>query len=348
MKRIVSALSIAWTLGASPIWSRPIVTGFPLPRRATIATFGAKALMAVSSDGTVAATVTIDGYQRRPVVWMHSGGSRTFDVDGSIDGFDTTGALLIDASRPLRLQRGRLVPIDLGDCENFPQMSVGATVTGTLSNGTLIATMRSPAIVNLDDTSGSTAPVVLHLRDRRCLNLGNGVALATAGMYAAGFTGYINNVPAPSNVVSDRERFVAVRWLDRARQTLGAGAALAIDANGEAAGADVPPEHGGAYGKPPHARYWGRDGGAQDIAEQASASAAYAIDPRGRVTGVLLDGQGRHRAFLWESGRLRTLDDIVRAPGWRFECGYAFAPNGAVVGIGTFRGRPEAFEIEGP
>jgi hypothetical protein len=60
-----------------------------------------------------------------------------------------------------------------------------------------------------------------------------------------------------------------------------------------------------------------------------------------------MDARGRHRAFLWQSGRLRLLDDAVAAPGWRFECGYAFAPNGAVVGIGTFDGRPEAFEVEG-
>jgi hypothetical protein len=347
MKRIVCAMTAMLAIGATPVWSRPVVIGLALPRRATIATFGPKALIAVASDGTVAATVTIDGYLRRPVVLSRFGRPRVVNVDGSVDGFDNTGALLIDASRPLRLQRSRLSVIDLGDCENFPQMSVGAVVTGTLSNGTLIATMRSPAIVNLDDTSGSTAPVVLHLRDRRCLNLGNGVALATAGMYAAGFTGYINNVPAPSNVVSDRERFVAVRWLDRARQPLGAGAALAVDANGEAAGADVPPEHGGAYGKAPHGRYWDRSGNVVEIAPQSQASAAYAVDARGRVTGVLLDAQGRHRAFVWQSGRLRVLDDVVDAPGWRFECGYAFAPNGAVVGIGTYRGIPEAFEIEG-
>jgi hypothetical protein len=347
MTRLIATLALVLTLGAAPIWSRPIVKGFALPPHATIATFGPKALMAVARDGSLAATVTIDGYLRRPVLWTRSGRYRTFDVDGAIDGFDESGALLVDASRPLRLQGGRLTSIDLGDCENFPQMSVGASVTGTLTNGTLIATMRSPAIVNLDDTSGSTAPVVLHLRDRRCLNLGNGIALATSGMYAAGFTAYINGVPAPSNVVSDRERFVAVRWLDRARQPMGDGAALAVSSDGEAAGADVPPEHGGAYGKSPHARYWNRDGAAQDIAAQSSASAAYAIDARDRVTGVLLDDQGRHRAFLWQNGRLRTLDQIVDSPDWRFECGYAFAPNGAVVGIGTYRGRPEAFEVEG-
>jgi hypothetical protein len=346
MKRIAGAAALALTIGATPVWSRPIVIGFPLPGHATIATFGPKALMAVT-NGSLAATVTIDGYLRRPVLWARSGTYHTFDVDGAVDGFDASGALLVDASRPLRLQRGRLVPIDLAACESFPQSSVGPSVAGALSNGTLVATMRSPAIVNLDDTSGSTAPVVLHLRDRRCLNLGNGVALATAGMFAAGYTGYIAGVPAPSNVTSDRERFVAMRWRDRERQSLGPGAALAIDASGEAAGADVPPEHGGAFGVLPHARYWNANGIPQDIVPQGSASAAYAIDARGRVTGVLLDEQGRHRAFLWQNGRLRTLDDIVNASGWRFECGYAFAPSGAVVGIGTYRGRPEAFEIEG-
>jgi hypothetical protein len=346
MKRVAAALATLLAIGASPVWSRPVVTGFPLPRHSTIATFGSRTLMAVAPDGSIAATLTVDGYLRRPVLW-HGGDRRVFAIDATIDGFDPSGALLIDASRPLRFERGRLVTIDLSACENFPQSSIGPSAAGTLADGTLIATMQSPPIVNLDDTSGQTAPVVLHLRDRRCLNLGNGIATATAGMYAAGYTAYIANVPAPSNVASGRERFVAMRWNDRARQSLGAGAALAINANGEAAGADVPPEHGGTFGAAPHARYWSAPAAATEIAPQRSASAAYAIDARGRVTGVLMDAQGRHRAFLWQNGRLRLLDDAVAAPGWRFECGYAFAPNGAVVGIGTFDGRPEAFEVEG-
>jgi hypothetical protein len=42
---------------------------------------------------------------------------------------------------------------------------------------------------------------------------------------------------------------------------------------------------------------------------------------------------------------LRRLDDLVRAPEWRFECGYAFTPSGDIVGIGTYRGKAAGFLI---
>jgi hypothetical protein len=62
---------------------------------------------------------------------------------------------------------------------------------------------------------------------------------------------------------------------------------------------------------------------------------------------MVQDDDGRHYAFLWQNGTLRRLDDVVRARNWRFECGYAFGPDGAIVGIGTYRGSPAVFEIAG-
>ena len=291
-----------------------------LPSHATIDPFGSRPLMTVSVRGEVSAVVTIRGYMTRTIVWR---GDRPVIARGE---------------PPVLSDLRRL-------CENFPQSSLGPVLAGTLSDGSIIATMQSPAIVDLDDTSGQYAPVVLHLRSNQCLTMGNGVALGTADMYAAGYTAYINGVPAPSNVVSQNEKYVAMRWHDRTREALGSGVAIAIDAAGNAAGSDVPPGKGAAFAAP-HALVW-IAGSPVTFADSAAASVAYAIDSRNRVTGMIEDGDGRHFAFLWQNGALRRLDDIVRAPGWRFECGYAFTPAGGIVGIGTYRGNAAAFSIDG-
>ncbi len=326
--------------------SRPLaVRMLPLPPHATIDPLGLRSMMSVSSDGTIAATVTVGGFHSRAGLWDRGGRFTLATVSGSIAGFDQSGALLVNADRPRRLDGTHAQPIDLSSCESFPHASIGPAVAGVLSNGALIATMRSPAMVNLDDISGQNAPVVLHLRSRQCLNMGNGIALGTAGLYTAGYTAYIANVPAPSNVVSSSERFVAMRWNERSREPLGPGVALAINASGSATGSDVLP--GAAYGVAPHARFWRGDGSVVELAPNDTLSVGYAIDDRKRVAGTLEDAHQRHYAFLWDGSTLRRLDDAVNAPGWRFECAYAFAPNGGVVGIGTYRGTAEAFEIDG-
>jgi hypothetical protein len=298
-----------------------IVHLLKLPAHATIDPFGARALMTVSARGDVSAVATVRGYLTRTVIWQ---GARSLFVSGE--------SPILDDLRRL--------------CENFPQSSLGPVLAGTLTDGSVIATMQSPAVVDLDDTSGQYAPVVLHLRSNECLNMGNGVALGTAGLYTAGYTAYINGVPAPSNVVSQSERFVAMRWHDRTREPLGTGVAIATNAAGNAAGADVPPGKGAAFDAAPHARVW-IDGAMIEPANSSAASVAYAIDSRNRAIGMLEDNEGRHYAFLWENGRLRRLDDLVRAPGWRFESGYAFTPGGGIAGIGTYYGNAAAFVVSG-
>jgi probable HAF family extracellular repeat protein len=294
-----------------------------LPAHATIDPFGERPLIAVSARGGVTATATLHGFLTRTLYWA------------------------TPASRPAVVTREPAVLSDLRRlCENFPQSSVGPALAGWLSDGSVIATMQSPAIVDLDDTSGQYAPVVLHLRSAQCLNMGNGVAVATAGLYTAGYEAYVNGVPAPSNVVSQKERFVAIRWHDRTRESLGAGVALAINAAGNAAGADVPPGKGAAFAASPHARIW-IGTAAIEPAKSAPVSVAYAIDSAGRVTGMLEDADGRHYAFVWKDGTLKRLDDVAPVAGWRFECGYAFAPDGAVVGVGTYRGVAAVFELRG-
>lgn len=292
-----------------------------LPDHATIDPFGPRPLMTVSARGDVTAEATIRGYMTRSIAWR--------DGRPVVSGGDPT---VVGNLRRL--------------CENFPQSSVGPVFAGTLADGSIIATMQSPAIVDLDDTSGQYAPVVLHMRSAQCLNMGNGVALDTAGMYTAGYTAYINGVPAPSNVVSQNERYVAMRWNDRTREPLGAGVAIAINAAGNAAGADVPPGKGAAYAAP-HARVWVGTSAIEPADSTTATSVAYAIDSKNRAIGMIEDGDGRHYAFLWQNGTLRRLDDLVRAPGWRFECGYAFTPAGGIVGIGTYRGTAAAFTIDG-
>lgn len=345
--RILFAVCLAAALCAAPAGAATL-RRLELPPGASIDPFGPRAQMAVSAGGTIAATVTVRGFRTQPVVWRDGDvRARVAYARGSIAAFDNAGALLLDTDRPRRWSGGRAVPVDTSYCEDFPQMSIGPRLAGVLGDGALIATMQSPALVDLDDTSGRTAPVVLYLRSRRCLDLGNGIAEATAGPFTAGYTAFIDNVPAPSNVVSSQERFTAMRWNERTPEKLGAGVALAVAQNGAAAGSDVPPGGGKAYGVAPHARYWPAGGSPVDLTPNALLSVAYAVDARGRVAGMLEDAAGRHYAFLYAGGRLATLDGLVTAPGWRFECAYAFALSGDLVGIGTYRGKPAAFELEG-
>jgi hypothetical protein len=321
-----------------------------LPPHATIDPFGSRALMRVAPNGTIAATVTIRGFVQRVAIWNRSSGYALADVRGpaAVAGFDPAGGLLVNGEQPERILGLSGTAIDTSSCENFPQSSAGPLIAGTLSNGSLIATMQSPPIVDLDDASGQYAPVVVNLRSNECLNMGNGIALGTEGLFTVGYAAYIGSIPAPSNVVSERERFVAVRWHERTRETLGDGVAIAVNAVGDAVGADVPPGKGAAFNAQPRARAW--LSGAASPAEPAAdapLSVAYAIDPANRVAGMLEDDRGRHYAFLWQSGRLRRLDDIVHAQGWRFEAAYAFGPGGTVVGVGTHRGTAAGFAIVG-
>lgn len=322
------------------------VRALTLPAHATIDPFGPRSLMAVAPDGKVAATLTVRGYITRLIVWT-AGGSVVTNVSGSIAGFESGGSLLINTDRPARVAGTSVSALDLRSCEDFPQSSIGPAIAGALANGSLIATMRSPAVVDLDDINGQNAPVVLHLRSNQCLNMGNGVALGTAGLYTAGYTAYIANVPAPSNVTSSKERFIAMRWHERTREPLGAGVAVAVNASGAAVGADVPPGLGAAYDAAPHALLWQGNTPTVQLAPASPLSVAYAIDDRGRVTGMLEDADHRHYAFLYANGTLHRLDDLARAPGWRFECGYAFTPGGGIAGIGTYRGTATAFIVTG-
>lgn len=348
MSRNAAPLAAAlFALASAAAAAGPAVRVLPLPPNASIDPFGERALMATSRDGRIAATLTVGGFAKRVILWRSNGTYRVFEVPSSLAGFDTTDSLLLNAGRPARVWRDSpSVPIDTSTCESFPQLSSGPVVAGGLRNGALIATMLSPPVVDLDDTSGSRAPVALYLWSGYCYNMGNGIALGTDGLYTAGYVAYIANVPAPSNAISAKERFVATRWYVRTGQALGSGVAIAVNGDGTAVGADAPPGDL-AYEFSPHALLWQPGHGSVAIAPESAVSVAYAVDDKGRVAGMLQDTRGRHYAFLWENGTLRRLDDIVDSSDWRFECAYAFAPDGAIVGIGRYRGRPSAFVIGG-
>jgi hypothetical protein len=349
MKRTVIVIAAFLACGfPSGVEARATVRMLSLPAGSTIDPFGTRALITVAQNGTIAATVTLNGWMNRVAIWNAAGESRLVtNAALSVAAFDQSDDLMTNGVRPMHVDNAGSSPIDLSTCEAFPQSSSGMTVAGMLSNGSLIATVLSPPVVNLDDTSGQTAPVVVHLRSWQCLNMGNGVATSTAGLYTAGYVAYINNVPAPSNVVSSKERYVAMRWHERTREPIGNGIALAINDAGVAVGSDEPAGSMAREDAPAHAMLWQSPNDAVALAPNSPLSVAYAVDARGRATGMLEDDRHHHIAFLWANGSLQRLDDIVNVPGWRFECGYAFTADGAIVGIGTYRGTPAVFEIAG-
>ncbi len=72
-------------------------------------------------------------------------------------------------------------------------------------------------------------------------------------------------------------------------------------------------------------------------------SVAWDINEAGSVVGMLQSMSGRHYAFRWERGHLERLDDLPHPDGWRFESAYAIAPDGTILGVGTYHGVAMAF-----
>jgi len=77
-----------------------LVRALAMPHGATVDPFGGRSLMAVAPDGTVAATVTVAGYQQRVVVWNRGAGRPLALVPGTLAAFDASGAALVNAQRP--------------------------------------------------------------------------------------------------------------------------------------------------------------------------------------------------------------------------------------------------------
>ena len=314
----------------------------------------------LSRDGTVAATVTIGGFATRVTVWNPrrvASSARARDVarcrfGRPRPGFDQTArSLLINTDRP-----ARSLPRDTSSTR-----ARTAIVRHDFSLQSSASGPRSPAhsqrIAHRHDAiarrrrsrrlTGRTLRSWFTLRSSECLNIGNGAGSGTAGLYTAGYTAYIGNVPAPSNVSRSKKRFIAMRWHERTREPFGAGVAVAVNASGAAVGSRRTARPRRRLRCGAACLVWQGNGATVQLAPASPLSVAYAIDDRGRVTGMLEDADHRHYAFLYANGTLHRLDDLARAPGWRFECGYAFTPGGGIVGIGTYRGTATAFIVTG-
>ncbi len=212
--------------------------------------------------------------------------------------------------------------------------------------------------VDRDDIS-VVAPYAVVIDGPSCTLLGRAIVRAVRGSYAAGYRGYLENRPAPTIFNRFQQTQRAVRWHGRAEQELGPGVGLAVSAHGMVAGASaVPAFYGtvsGGYADAtgthtytytagvPSARVWDAAGRARDIAPYSARSMAYDLADDGTVIGMLQARDGKHYAFVWRNGVLHRLDDMPHPAGWRFECAYAIAPSGWVVGIGTLRGIATAF-----
>ena len=212
--------------------------------------------------------------------------------------------------------------------------------------------------VDRDDIS-VVAPYAVVIDGSSCMLLGRAILRAVRGSYAAGYRGYLDNRPAPTIFNRYQQTYQAVRWQGHAERLLGPGVGLAVSANGVVAGASSVPAFSGTVSEGyadatgahsfsytagvPSARIWDAAGRARDIVPHAVRSVAYDVADDGTVVGMLQAIDGKHYAFVWRNGMLRRLDDMPHPAGWRFECAYAIAPSGAIVGIGTRRGIATAF-----
>ena len=223
-------------------------------------------------------------------------------------------------------------------------------------DGSLYLTYESPELINFDyaDTGGY-APYAAYLRNGHCRILGRFNLRDVNAGFAVGFRGYLHSVLAPTNLNLAQQRFVAVRYYRGRVQEIGPGEAFAVSADGFAVGSDAPPidmwysESGTGIGYheysccTPHAVLWDARLNMVRLAPQALRSVAYQIDRAHRVVGMLLGRDGRHYAFLWESGHLHLLDEVAHVPGWRFEAAYRFLSNGSIVGTATHHGIATVF-----
>ena len=178
-------------------------------------------------------------------------------------------------------------------------------------------------MVNLDDTSGQNAPVVLYRAQPSMPERGQRHRAWHGGLRIR----RIHSVHRQRSGAIQRrfqQRAFRRHALARTRRASRSAPAspLAINASGAAAGADVPP----AQVRPlprRRTRDFGRGAGsATELAPDTQVSVGYAIDDSKRVAGMLEDAQPPLRIPLG-NGALRRLDDAVNAPGWRFECAYA-------------------------
>jgi hypothetical protein len=229
---------------------------------------------------------------------------------------------------------------------------VGPRVSAVDSNRVAITLDPSMAInINFDDPAsiGRALPTAIITNGSRCVTLGRAVVTALKGPVAVGYRGYINDRAAPLSVDLIAQRIEALRWQNGNETDLGIGVPFSTTRSGFAVGATALPGYRNvrAYGNlgtngrqesaVPHAVAWDEHGKEILLTRDDVRSVAWDVGDGETVVGTALSRDGAYRAFRWMAGRFEFLDDIPHPNGWLFQSAYALKPDGAIVGVGTYK-----------
>lgn len=321
-------------------------------------------IMAVAANGSVAATMQRpgDSARRRAVRWNARGVASVFvplpplprmptsrDTDSGVSALAADGTAFVDVGHPFsgafsgewydveRWSPAGAVTRDASGCGNHAgaAASDGRRIVWSGTEGS--------SFTGDEAASGSLAPRAALTDGARCTPIGAAIGTALRGAWAAGYRGYFGHGIAPSNVAVQNADLRAVRWHRTALEELGPGVGLGVNASGVVVGANGLP-----YGGPRTARRWTQASRSDELPAAGAASVAYDVGDDGTVVGMVQTADGKHFAVRWRAGRLERLDDVPHPPGWRFECAYTIAPDGAIVGIGTLHGVATAFVWRAP
>lgn len=331
-----------------------------------------RAMVIVGS--TVAATATsLSNSRTIVIIWPPGGRRRTIvltdrrergtsqPISTILGGVTDTGHAIVTRIEPMdgAMIEEQFRVFDIDTQIDFGRRVAGESVhSGEVDRDSLAITVDDQGgIGQIDAVPGSISTYALIVRGSTTTALGAGAVLALRGRFAAGYRQYDEHgILADPNINVNEQHSIAVRWNGRNVQELGPGAAYAVAPDGVAVGTDG--EH--AFSRLPevgrvsrssfvtlgHAVRWRVRQRAEHLLETNDPSVAWDIASDGSIVGGRIAADGTHRAFRWYNGRATDLDRLVHALGWRFETAYAFGPDGAVAGTGTYKGRPSAFLLK--
>jgi hypothetical protein len=381
VKLLAVALGAALFAGAAGGAQAATIRALPLPSGATIDTEAGGAAVTANAHGVVAASVQLASHGRI-IVWDASNHATVLQPppggqyddpryastqeavvapDGTVYGlgaYPFSGAYSGVRMRLYAWHDGVPVAISGTACAG------GATdvhPTFAAPDGRLaLAGSYDSDVMNIDAIeNGGMPPTASVLEGAVCRVLDFGWISALDGGFAAGHRGYVNGKPFPPNANAQQQTYVAVRWTGAHAQEIGPGAALAVNARGDCAGADAPPGIHGTVGfvqsgpagtvrreysiGDMHALVW-HGATMTRLSPTARRSIAYAINESGRtVVGTLFDDAGQH-AMRWRDGKAQLLDSLLpHESGWQLLVAYAITPDGAIAGVGRHDGALAAF-----
>ncbi len=363
-----------------------LLLALSLPSHARLDPDQARVPMQIGPDGSVAATVTLDSPSGTSQIAVWDPAHRLHVLAPSaplqpgelseeleLGGFDGAGTIYATLLKSMEMEAGgnqsvpglypasAFVPLNTQPCDAVAGTDFLPHVERVVADAVYL-TYESPDSIEVlqGDRTSDFAPYAVRLQEGACTLLARASIRDVAGEYAVGFRGYLGDFIAPTDLDTDRQRYVAVRFHAGGLAELGPGVALAVAPDGTTVGADAPSgvhesETESANGNSetfscctPHAMLWRPSSTSVSLAPSARSSVAYAIDGVGRaavVGGMLIDAMGKHRAFLWTDGNLYLLDDVVHAAGWRFEAVFAFGLHHEILGVGTHNGAAAIFEV---